>query len=374
MDLIQGVPKLEYELDYINNDIIFKEGIKIINLDFYSLCNSYSIIEDVIFPKSLQTLSISNLDSTDMLKFNSNLKSLKILKCNHNISDNFLNNLPNSIIKLIIRDCYFEKNYINKLPDNLKELYIENSKITEINYKFTNLKKLKLYNNSSENLNIILPESMIEFRCNQNQLIKLPELKNCIHLKILICNNNKLIELPELPNSIEKLICSNNKITNLNKLPNNLKILQANNNKITSIRLNDKIKDVSLSNNHFKTLDYLPDGIESLKICTNNKLIEICEFPDSLKSIKLSYLNKLRYIYPLPNNVDAEITAINLDYLDYNENKLGKSSHIDINFMDEDANFGFSAIYGYDNGECYKYYKYMEMKKMDMNRKKNAKR
>ena len=51
---------------------------------------------------------------------------------------------------------------------------------------------------------------------------KLPDLTKYINLKVLYCNNTKLTELTNLPNTLIELNCSNNELTELSNLPNTL--------------------------------------------------------------------------------------------------------------------------------------------------------
>ena len=60
-----------------------------------------------------------------------------------------------------------------------------------------------------------------------NGLTELPNLFD-LHppIDILYCEDNKLIKLPELPNSITEILCSFNKLIKLPKLPNKLQELK----------------------------------------------------------------------------------------------------------------------------------------------------
>ena len=72
---------------------------------------------------------------------------------------------------------------------------------------------LKLYTKETRNeilLNLMNYTKLIDFRCDNCDLTKLPNLPNS--LNDLYCYNNNLTKLPNLPNSLNRLACTYNKL------------------------------------------------------------------------------------------------------------------------------------------------------------------
>lgn len=60
-------------------------------------------------------------------------------------------------------------------------------------------------------------------------------LREFVNVKTLYCQNNKITELPELPPNLVKLVCSNNNLTTLSNLPNSLEELWCSGNPLVSL-------------------------------------------------------------------------------------------------------------------------------------------
>ena len=62
---------------------------------------------------------------------------------------------------------------------------------------------------------------LIEFSCYDTQLTELPDLSQCVSIKILNCSYNQLTELPDLSQcvSLIELYCGNNQLTEEPKVP-----------------------------------------------------------------------------------------------------------------------------------------------------------
>ena len=142
---------------------------------------------------------------------------------------------------------------------------------------------LKLYTKETRNeilLNLMNYTKLIDFRCDNCDLTKLPNLPNS--LTNLFCYNNNLTKLPNLPDSLTHLFCYNNNLIELPNLPTSLIELYSNNNKLT----------------------YLPNLPKSLVFleCYNNNLIKLPEIPNSLNHL-FCYNNNLTYLPDLPNSL-----------------------------------------------------------------------
>ena len=73
-----------------------------------------------------------------------------------------------------------------------------------------------------------LPQNLKELYCYNNKLTSLSNLPQ--NLKTLDCTNNQLTSLSNLPQNLETLDCHKNQLTLLPTLPQNLKILNCVNN------------------------------------------------------------------------------------------------------------------------------------------------
>ena len=172
---------------------------------------------------------------------------------------------------------------IENIPDNISII----GKINEliIRYKYDKLDLFKLECNiikyvnqeGKSTKNHILPNSLKDLYCRDNQLTSLPKLPNS--LEGLHCQNNRLTSLPNLPNSLQNLYCSYNQLTSLPNLPNSLTNLWCSYNKLTSF-----------------TNSLLPNSLQYLD-CNDNELTSFPDLPNSLQYLS-SYGNQL---ISLPN-------------------------------------------------------------------------
>ena len=132
--------------------------------------------------------------------------------------DNELNeNIPNNII----------------IIGNIDELIIEN-KYDHLDLSRIECNSIWYVNQEGESIkNHILPNSLEELYCSDNELTSLSNLPNS--LQYLDCENNELTSLPQIPYSLTTLKCSYNKLTSLNnsQLPNGLIKLECDENKLT---------------------------------------------------------------------------------------------------------------------------------------------
>ena len=151
--------------------------------------------------------------------------------------DHLNKNIPNNIIIVgVIKVLRIEYKY--------DKLDLSKVECDELYYKYQKGKSIK---------NHILPNSLKELICWDNQLTSLPDLPHS--LKLLNCYNNKLTSLPDLPNSLKQLNCSYNQLTLLPDLPNSLKELFCYNNRLTFLPdIPNSLIDLNCYNNQLTLL------------------------------------------------------------------------------------------------------------------------
>ena len=195
---------------------------------------------------------------------------------------------------LICKDIFLIKN----IPNNIIILGKINNLWIKYKYNELDLSKIEcniIYYNNQEGESIknhILPNSLQELNCNNNQLTSLPKLPNS--LQKLSCSYNQLTSLPELSNSLNKLYCRYNMLTSLPDLPNSLIHLYCDNNKLTSFadnQLPKSIKKLYLDYNEITSLPQLPNSLEEL-FCWNNKLKSLPELPKYIIIIIIIIINQ----------------------------------------------------------------------------------
>ena len=203
------------------------------NIDIINIIPSYDV-EEIILINNFDNDKTRNSIST-------NFKNYTQLKIFNFMGYNFteLPDLPNSLIKLY---CSYRKIII-----------------------FPNLLLI--------NLNLLT-----HFTCNNNNLIKLPNLPES--LTFLNCSFNEITQLPNLPNSLIYLYCDNNNLIELPDLPNSLIHLQCHDNILTYTYLNvdiQTINETNSANRIIKRMKLLNRTLlleQSARICLNPKRIE----------------------------------------------------------------------------------------------------
>lgn len=178
------------------------------------------------------------------------------------------------------------------LPSTLKCLNLDKNYILTINLSILiNLEILKIsmcglneiiLPNKLMSLNISdnelvkidgIPDTLIEFNCENNKLHELPDLMHCKNLLILSCRDNYLTSFPKLPSSLTRIDVSDNRISTMdNTLPRDLIELLAYSNDISIINafipLNLEILDLSM--NHIVQIPNLPAGIKEVILSGND--------------------------------------------------------------------------------------------------------
>lgn len=193
--------------------------------------------------QSDEEIILRNYDELNGENIPDNIINIRIMKKPyHDITLNYLNNLPYSLNNINFENMYAFLNNIDNLPYNVKtlKLYFNN-----FNHIINNL-PLSLFNlvvfyNPLFNKNIKLPPNLrlLWTNINLNKLISFP---NISHLKYLGQH-----EINNLPNTVKELCIYNT----LNK--------------------------------YNKHLDFLPEGLEILKLSDIN--VPVNDLPSSIKEI-----------------------------------------------------------------------------------------
>ena len=150
-----------------------------------------------------------------------------------------------------------------------------------------------------------------------NEIVKLDNYNDIIHIK---CWNSNLSSLPELPNSLEILYCGYNILSSLPELPNSLKILKCFNNNIDRLpKLPNSLIELLCYNNNLSSLPELPNSLIYFS-CNNNNLSSLPELPNSL--------NFLKYIHnPIHAHICKYFDGKKEKYFEYERNIKRKFSN-----------------------------------------------
>jgi Leucine-rich repeat (LRR) protein len=252
-------------------------------------------------------------------------------------------NLDTKEKKLIIDDI--DNDIDNVIPailadyDWLEELEIDSQYISKINNIPKNIKKLSLFNNMIESIEMgDLPISLEELNISRNYISILRNIPK--NVKILDASNNKIKEcqlffndkleelsievnqlkqIPQFTNNLKTLDISQNKLLNIDNISEYIEELDISMNKIENLRLPNNIKKLYASNNLIKTITKFPENIEYIDLSHNN-LYFLCKLPPKLRKGDFS------------NNMIALITTHTDNMIDHVNGKLSEGDYI-INIM-----------------------------------------
>jgi len=162
---------------------------------------------------------------------------------------------------------------------NFSNIYINNVINIPPKLECMNIQYCEIYNIGE------LPESLIYFNCNSNNIKVLPNIKDT-KLQSLYCCSNKLTHISSLPNSLEYLYCFQNRIRILPKLPKNLEYLSCNSNRLRVLpELPDKLNGLYCNHNYLQYLpEILPRSLKSL-YCKNNHISLLPDLPPFLRTL-----------------------------------------------------------------------------------------
>jgi Leucine-rich repeat (LRR) protein len=268
------------------------------------------------------------------------------------ISEDILNMFPNITFKILNNDDIDkikDKTYIQYLNvvtevkntdflsslKELKELYLENNKITDIsslssltqlqtlyfNYNritdisslssLTKLENLDLAINQITDISSLFSLAQLkELSLANNQITDISSLSSLTKLETLSLAINQIIDISSLSSlaQLKELSLTNNRITNISSLSSltKLEILSLENNRITDISpLSSltKLKNLDLENNRIIDISPLVNLKELETLYLNKNQITDISPLDNLKELETLYLNKnqITDISPLDN-------------------------------------------------------------------------
>ncbi|MHA1232400.1 MAG: leucine-rich repeat domain-containing protein [Candidatus Helarchaeota archaeon] len=268
------------ELDLSSNNLeTIPDSIgKLSKLEKLNLSYNKNLISLPKSTEKLRSLTILNLSSTNLKsdpEIGEKIKSIKESYPEEYFNSSKLNILNALMKKLILNLEEIYSNY-NQLPDfignlkSLKELYLENLKLSKLPNSIKNLISLEKLNLARNKFSLV-PEAISNFKSlkeldlSNNEISSLPKfifnLENLVHLSI---SSNRITIIPETIGNLrnlEKLRLNNNKITELPESIGNLRNLEElhlNYNKITelpeSIGNLKSLKKLDFSHNNLKNL------------------------------------------------------------------------------------------------------------------------
>ena len=300
-------------------------------------------------PASLRQLNafVSNLHNIDNV---SNLPNLEILNVSY-AQLTALPSLPNSIKRLTaygnnisqVQNWPTQLYFLDISYNRLTNLAPLGDSITYLNVSFNqfdslniigadNLKTLWAFNNSIEyiqrlpdqleHLNVEdnllttlppLPFSLEVIKASYNQIDTISRLNHIRGLKRLELIGNHLSTLPLLPDNLEELYVSANDLSTFPPLPSVLRTLYFGNNQISQWpSLGDSIRVIAAYYNQISNVDFLPPNLEVLYIDDNPQLNCLPTIPYYLYTLSTINTN----INCLPNARQIQLTLLGLPVCD----------------------------------------------------------
>lgn len=279
---MESLLNTDSDVHYHNPNFLVISGQKNLN------DNHYKIIEQFNYCG----VSIKNSNIIDLNKLPLCVKTID--------SNNFIQEIPKHIIE--IHTVYSYDNLLNNLPDTLKKIIIT----------FNTIINQNLLDNLPYNL-----ESLIIKGYYNGNLDYLPS--NLKILKINLYNFNQALD--NLPNTLEELYIEGNQIYshNLLNLPDTLKILSCNIykiGKIDSIKLKCPTNLEYLSFSNVIDIDLFPYTLETVIMWSiyDEKIMNtiLSKIPKTIKKISLNYCLKS---YIIDNFIKTNFKSVKYDYI-----------------------------------------------------------
>lgn len=226
--------------------------------------------------------------------------------------DHPLNNLPENL-ELLSLDGIFNKS-LNNLPQKLKKIILSNEFNKTLKYIPQSVRIIKtqnLYNNEF----IDIPDFIEEIYFGDRYNIKVDNLPK--NLKILYLGNNFNQSIDNLPFGLEKLVIRGNFNKPINNLPTSLKILilVKEFNQLIDY-LPESINVLELGKKFDKPIDNLPNSIEKLTLGEHfNQPID--NLPNSIKNLIIKSCIFDKIVNKLPLNLENLIFN---DYINFDLN------------------------------------------------------
>ena len=142
--------------------------------------------------------------------------------------------------------------YLPPLPQNLVNLYVSNCNLKKLPILSNKIQRLYCGNNSITELPENLPKNIRELSLENNKISKLPDISNNTSLKKFDISNNCIENISFLPDNLIYFDCSFNKINSILNIPKNLTILNIENNLFKELPLLcENLTIIFLDNNLF---------------------------------------------------------------------------------------------------------------------------
>ena len=255
-----------------------------------------------------------------------------------NLSNNNFTILPEISDNIEILDLRNNVNLttLTKLPENLKQIYVNNTSILFTESQILNIaeKNIAVYYGRPLTIDVSVILSKSRNTLNISNL-NLSEIKIDIPERIvnIICENNKFTSMFKLPKNITELSMNNNLLVDVNLSEyTNLKFIQIEKNNLTNIKFNENIlyNSVEVSNNKLKKLHINNclkliaefNNIEDFFVDTTIVFLNLQN--NNLQNINLQNmvnLQKLNLSFNNLSNINLN-DCINLDTLYIYNNKL----------------------------------------------------
>jgi Leucine-rich repeat (LRR) protein len=180
------------ELDKVME--LYLTGYKLIEIPSKVLeCNK---LVELSFEKN--HLDFKPQETPILSKISENFKKLKIL----NVNENYIEEIPDELSKLSnLKVFKANKNRIALIKlikhESLKELYLEENEITEMNTILPNLINLQLSKNKITKFPMLMTRKLGKLNLSNNQIKKVEYLKLLKSLEVLDLSNNCIIEIED---------------------------------------------------------------------------------------------------------------------------------------------------------------------------------
>ena len=342
---IKDVSKLENFIDLNLSGNPIEKGLdkltkaSTLNLDNCGLNNE--LISSI--PNTVNTLILSNNNIADV-SFLEGYSNLYTLNISNNIIQEGLDKLPDSISELYLDNCNLDNNVLERI-NNLKYLgclSLVNNNITDLTElsNFSYCRSIDLSKNTEIDLSTIsfanFPLSEYEYRylgldeCNITDINNL----NIDNISSLSLKNNSISDLTHLKD--KKLSCiylENNNITEVSGLNNINTINLSGNINLTNLDKLENVEYLTINNINITNFDFINslNNLKYIELKNNN----INSFPkisnDKLYNLNLSNNN----LSQMPDISDLN----NLDTLDLSYNSIEDVSNIEDIIKNKDGYF-----------------------------------
>lgn len=322
--------------------------------------------EIIFYNKNFDLCSKSKI----LLEDNLTVETINFIKCDY--YDLELNKLPKNLKNLYLPDSYKEK--IQNFPTKLEKImcsgkfyYINNNNIPR------SLKILHIIRHPLEKpKHISLPENLIELHFCENYydfndeeyMEGMKKIFNNLPEKL------KIIKLPyywntplnNLPNELEKIFINKEYLQNLDMLPNSIKYLEFSekpsynlNILLDNLPTNLQYLNLHILNEYTHSLANLPDSIKHLVVGPYK--LKIDKLPKNLEFLEIESLVKFRLIKCVDYEKDEIIIIKYYELLNIGKYNIENEIYVDIPS-------NLKSIIWYDNN--YLFYEFIKIKNTNL--------